>query len=67
MLLHQMKIDLRGFCCASVLVVIWSGSSWLRVRHMMYVAAELTAISAAPAKPRGCKKQTRIAGIMIAD
>jgi len=31
----------------------------------MYVAAELTAISAAPAKPRGCKKQTNIAGIMV--
>jgi hypothetical protein len=29
------------------------------------VAAELTAISAAPAKPRGCKKKTSIARITV--
>jgi hypothetical protein len=33
----------------------------------MYVAAELIAISAAPAKPTGCKQQMSIAGIMIAE
>jgi hypothetical protein len=31
----------------------------------MYVAAELTTISAAPAKPRGCNEQKSIAGITI--
>jgi hypothetical protein len=62
-----MNTDTRDFCGASLPVVGSAGSSWLRYRHIMYVAAELSAISAAPAKPRGCKQETTVTAKVITE